>query len=771
MRKPTRSSTLPELAIEAGQRWQRREKSRESNLAALARKEYTKADTPSRLVARIKRLDKWVEAAAASGKLSPEAARESAATATLRPEDITDELVERKIGETRDLLSIEFFEQGLDAAQAVGRVVSFGEANGTGFLVAPNLMLTNHHVLGTEQEAAASQLEMDYEANRFGPAKRVQTFQLLPERFFYSNKEHDFALVAVAPTSSSGASLETYGFRPLIGEEGKARIGESINIIQHPDGEEKQIVVRESRLVDLPDLPGMDAFFHYTADTERGSSGSPVFNDQWEVVALHHSAVPKTNDAGEVVDASGKVLQRKDIPARVVWVANEGIRVSRIVKQLRAAELRNAADDALRAATLRTWETHGLPAVQENASEGRGRGQRTTPPAVPSPAPLPVPVERRRPAQAAVPQPEVRPVPAAGALELIVPLRVSLALGEPGPGLPGAPRAPAQALDALDLLERIEPDPSDPDYRNRPGFRRDFLDFEVPLPELADDTRWGPLATFGAGESELRYHHYSVLMNERRRLAYLAAVNIDAGAPFSQNREGSDRWFFDPRLPQRVQAGNEFYRDNPLDRGHLVRRDDAAWGYSQEEAKLANDDTFHWTNCSPQHEIYNQADKATTRGLLLWGNLERAVSQVARRYGDRIDVFNGPIYADDDRPYRQGFFVPKEFWKVIVVRADDGGPRALAFRLSQADQIADLARERFAPDELVGYAPFQVRIADLEAATGLDFGPLKDWDPLDQGADARESVRGGDGAPDRGRARSDLLSHGPRPHQARRSAS
>jgi hypothetical protein len=79
-----------------------------------------------------------------------------------------------------------------------------------------------------------------------------------------------------------------------------------------------------------------------------------------------------------------------------------------------------------------------------------------------------------------------------------------------------------------------------------------------------------------------------------------------------------------------------------------------------------------------------------------------------------------------------------------VVRADDGAARALAFRLSQADQIADLARERFAPDELVGYAPFQVRIVDLEEATGLDFGPLRDWDPLDEGADARESVRGGE---------------------------
>jgi endonuclease G len=229
-------------------------------------------------------------------------------------------------------------------------------------------------------------------------------------------------------------------------------------------------------------------------------------------------------------------------------------------------------------------------------------------------------------------------------------------------------------------------------------------------------------------------------MNARRRLAYVAAVNIDSEAPFQHEREPGDRWFFDPRLSPRLQAGNEYYTENPLDRGHLVRRDDAAWGDTALEAKLANDDTFHWTNCSPQHEIYNQADRASQRGLVLWGNLERAVSALARRYGNRICVLNGPVFSDTEQPYRQDFFLPSEFWKLIVVRGDDDRPHALAFRLSQAEQIATLRRERFQPDELVGYAPFQVRIADLEVATGLDFLQLKEWDPLDRAPDTRESA-------------------------------
>lgn len=728
------------IALEAAERWRRRAAERRRKVKAVEAGHYTEADTRTRLLKRLERLRAWQQAALGLGTVAAESLRASLAPAALQPADVTDELVERQIGRTRDLLSIEFFEQGLDAARSVGRILTHGQANGTGFLVAPGVVITNEHVLRDAAEAAASELELDFEANRFGEPRSSQVFRLEPDRLFLNDRRLDFALCAAAPVSQRGMALADYGARPLIGEEGKAAIGEPVNIVQHPGGRVKQIVIRNNRLVDLPDEEEMRPFFHYEADTERGSSGSPVFNDQWEVVALHHSSVPKTNTKGQLVDADGHVITDERDTGRIVWVANEGIRVSHLVAHIRAARLAGEAEQ-MRLALLDFWQSRGLPEAQERAVEARIRSR------VPAAAPVrpiqnqslvaPVMALAETAPAPFVTQAPVTAVPAA--LELTIPLHVSVRLGSPAAGGEFTKLAAPQA-DVT--LERIDPDPSDPDYARRPGYDPEFLGFAASLPKVVDEDH-GPVATFAAGETVLRYHHFSVVMNARRRLAYLAACNIDLAAPFQHDRQGSDRWFFDPRLAASLQAGNEYYADNPLDRGHLVRRADVAWGQSAEQAKLANDDSFHWTNCAPQHEIFNQSRLSDRHGLLLWGSLENAVAQLARRFGHRLSVLNGPVFADTDRPYRENFFVPSEYWKLILVKDDQGSPRALAFRLSQSDQIADLPRERFQPDEVAPYVPFQIAVRDLAALTGLDLDAFAAWDPLETAADRRESARGG----------------------------
>ena len=82
-----------------------------------------------------------------------------------------------------------------------------------------------------------------------------------------------------------------------------------------------------------------DTFVLYGADTEPGSSGSPVLSDTWELVALHHASEQKRNEQHQFVDAEGNLATDETPESKRVWVANKGIRVSALVADLRARTL------------------------------------------------------------------------------------------------------------------------------------------------------------------------------------------------------------------------------------------------------------------------------------------------------------------------------------------------------------------------------------------------------------------------------------------------
>jgi endonuclease G len=273
-------------------------------------------------------------------------------------------------------------------------------------------------------------------------------------------------------------------------------------------------------------------------------------------------------------------------------------------------------------------------------------------------------------------------------------------------------------------LEAVRPDP---DYTSRKGYDADFLGtgpHSIPLPVLPDD--FVALAAVNAQPTfepdyVLPYHHYSVVMNRERRLAFFTAVNVDGETSIRLKRE-TDRWFVDPRVPAEQQTDESVYADNPLDRGHLVRRLDPAWGASREEAKLCNDDTFHFTNCSPQHENFNQ-NKST------WAGLEDYILENADNRDFRVSVFTGPVLATDDDEFA-GVQLPRQFWKVVVMVKESGDLSATAYLLSQEELIAGLevALEEFSYG---AYKTFQVPVRRVEELTRLSFGTLKESDPLE----------------------------------------
>ncbi len=284
--------------------------------------------------------------------------------------------LERMLGGQNDFLSIEFFEAGLAAARAVGRLQT-PFSLGTGFLIAPDILLTNNHVLPDEVTAEGAVLEMDAEENRIGTPKAIRTFRLDPGRFFATDCPLDFTFVAVHPQAEDGTPIKEFGCHPLIAGEGKILVGLSVNIVQHPAGGPKSVVVHNSKLIFLSNEIKADEFCYYTSDTNEGSSGAPVFNNHWEVIALHHSAVPKTNTSGELIDRNGRVLsvdRARENPQEIVWVANEGIRTSRLVKRFRELEL-STEFDAVRTSILETWKAPQRPL--DAFHEARQRPART----------------------------------------------------------------------------------------------------------------------------------------------------------------------------------------------------------------------------------------------------------------------------------------------------------------------------------------------------------------------------------------------------------
>lgn len=261
-----------------------------------------------------------------------------------------------------------------------------------------------------------------------------------------------------------------------------------------------------------------------------------------------------------------------------------------------------------------------------------------------------------------------------------------------------------------------------PGELKRDGFDHHFLDgLVVKYPE-----RTGPRAGDEAPRNDkqssvLDYEHFSLVMSKSRRLAIFTACNIN-GQQSKKITRGNDVWFYDGRMDLKYQVGEELYTGNHLDRGHLVRREDPVWGNS---AAIANDDTFHFTNCSPQYDSFNQQ---------LWLGLENYLLLNSRAHGLKISVITGPVFRSSDQAYR-GVKLPREYWKVVTLVTEDMRPSVTAYKISQADLLAEGLEFVFGE-----YKTYQVSVSHVEKLASLDFGDLKDYD----GFSTQESVTGGD---------------------------
>ncbi|TCL07507.1 endonuclease G [Sodalis ligni] len=238
----------------------------------------------------------------------------------------------------------------------------------------------------------------------------------------------------------------------------------------------------------------------------------------------------------------------------------------------------------------------------------------------------------------------------------------------------------------------------------RNGYNPDFLGIPAPEPGLSTAFKRDAV-NFGRGQT-LPYTHFSVCLSAARRMARYVAWNIDGSRMVKLPRLG---FALDPRIDGKYQIGDELYKDNRLDRGHIARRADLCWG-DIEEARQANKDSFYFTNITPQHQRFNQSSR---KGL--WGELENLVFDQADVQDLKLALLGGPVFGNEDPAYRE-IRLPRAFWKLIVYRAGDGQLRCSAFVLSQDNLLNDLESLDLDPFRI-----YQVSVPQLTARTALDF--------------------------------------------------
>lgn len=269
--------------------------------------------------------------------------------------------VEMMPGETKeeiifrdDTVPFEFLHGGVLAGAAVARLKvppyesgrpqqpAYPHA-GTGWIIAPGLLITNHHVVNARARSPGSRprvaeedlrLQVANSRSRFDyGADETETEEVTAGALLAWDETLDYAVLRLSEGPTARPMLRIATTPLLIGAEPVA-----VNIIQHPGGQPKRVALRNNLVFQADDRD-----VRYFTDTRSGSSGSPVFTDDWTVVALHRGT---------------RRMEEVDFQGRKTAFVNVGTQMSRIMAHLRenSAELYEEITRAQSATAARDHE-------------------------------------------------------------------------------------------------------------------------------------------------------------------------------------------------------------------------------------------------------------------------------------------------------------------------------------------------------------------------------------------------------------------------------
>lgn len=234
-------------------------------------------------------------------------------------QDVSEETLEVLTMGRSTLLPVNFLARGVQKSKAVGKVeIKMGSNRvnvGTGFLfkvkeIDDLFFITNYHVIGDRKDINRTRIIFDYELDINGNSLASKSFYIDENGPWYSSpvNECDAAIFKLLDEHNE---LEPYSYIQL--KEVNIAKNDFVNIIQHPGGEMKQISLYHNIVTNAD-----ERVVQYLTDTLKGSSGSPVFNSDWEVIALHHSG-------------GGKKEGEPRLPLGIKS-RNEGIYINRIIQ-------------------------------------------------------------------------------------------------------------------------------------------------------------------------------------------------------------------------------------------------------------------------------------------------------------------------------------------------------------------------------------------------------------------------------------------------------
>ena len=226
----------------------------------------------------------------------------------------SDENLEKILGSVNNLVKINWLQKGIQAAKSVCQVLRADGQKGTGFVLKNGYLMTNFHVLPSKEKIESAKVIFDYEEDLLGNLRKTSEFFLEADDYTCSPvSEFDYVYIKIKDNAAN--PLSQWGFL-VLDTYSEPQIDNPVTIIQHPLGQTKQIALTANKIIGVngPKLL-------YMTDTERGSSGSPVFNNDWKVIALHHAGKTQ-EDGGLVVDpVTGEKRG-----------ANEGILIKNVVQ-------------------------------------------------------------------------------------------------------------------------------------------------------------------------------------------------------------------------------------------------------------------------------------------------------------------------------------------------------------------------------------------------------------------------------------------------------